>query len=322
MFKVDEGGPGANLQFIGDDPSAYKRAFEAKSKSAKKRRERLVELIRFINGAEKNGFAEKLESKFEVNDFLKVTAVMLLSGAFDQLTGWNPHNYYLYHNPKNDRWRYLPWDLDVGFTDTAFGQIHVLADWNAAWPVPLSGGPSPLLERIVTDPVLLEQYRRAARVILDKYFEPKRLCEVIDAKYALIKDDLETDPFPHRRVTVPSDRSYDDVVASMKDFVRKRHASALKQLEKPGNRPKAVRRPRGGRPGGFPPQLAAKIQRMQQRVQQMQKNGQDIAPILKLMQKIGPLLQQGKPAEAEKLVNEALKLVGEKPSEPKQESPR
>jgi hypothetical protein len=322
LFKVDEGGPGANLQFIGDDPSAYKRAFEAKSKSAKKRRERLVELIRFINGAEKNGFAEKLESKFEVNDFLKVTAVMLLSGAFDQLTGWNPHNYYLYHNPKNDRWRYLPWDLDVGFTETAFGQIHVLADWNAAWPVPLSGGPSPLLERIVTDPVLLEQYRRAARVILDKYFEPKRLCEVIDAKYALIKDDLETDPFPHRRVTVPSDRSYDDVVASMKDFVRKRHASALKQLEKPGNRPKAVRRPRGGRPGGFPPQLAAKIQRMQQRVQQMQKNGQDIAPILKLMQKIGPLLQQGKPAEAEKLVNEALKLVGEKPSEPKQESPR
>ena len=96
LFKVDEGGPGANLQFLGDDPSAYKRAFEAKSKSAKKKRERLVDLIRFINGAEKNGFAAKLEAKLELDDFLQVTAVMLLSGAFDQLTGWNPHNYYLY----------------------------------------------------------------------------------------------------------------------------------------------------------------------------------------------------------------------------------
>ena len=219
----------------------------------------------------------------------------------------------------------MPWDLDVGFTETAFGQIHVLADWNAAWPVPLSGGPSPLLERIVSDPILLERYRRAARVILDKYFEPKRLCGIIDAKYALIKADLKADPFPHRRATVPSDRSYDDVVASMKDFVRKRHASALKQLENPGERPKAVRRPRRGRPGGFPPgfppQLAAKIQRMQQGVQQMQKHGQDVAPILKLMQKIGPLLQQGKPAKAEKLVDEALKLVGKEPSNPKKESP-
>ena len=163
------------------------------------------------------------------------------------------------------------WDLPK----PRLGKSMFWPDWNAAWPVPLSGGPNPLLERIVTDPVLLERYRRAARVILDKYFEPKRLCGIIDAKYALIKDDLEADPFPHRRATVPSDRSYDDVVASMKDFVRKRHASALKQLQKPGERPKAVRRPRGGRPEGFPPgfppQLAAKIQRMQQRVQQMQK---------------------------------------------------
>ena len=28
LFKCDEGGPGCNLQFIGDDRSAYKKAFE------------------------------------------------------------------------------------------------------------------------------------------------------------------------------------------------------------------------------------------------------------------------------------------------------
>ena len=41
------------------------------------------------------------------DDFLRTTAVLLLSGAFDQLTGWNPHNYYLYYDGKHERWRSL-----------------------------------------------------------------------------------------------------------------------------------------------------------------------------------------------------------------------
>ena len=91
--------------------------------------------------------------------------------------------------------------------------------------------------------MLLERYRKEARKILDKSFEPERLCKVIDAKYKLIKDDLKTDPFPHRRATVPGDRSYDDIVDSMKAFVRKRYASAVQQLEKPGERPKSSDHP-------------------------------------------------------------------------------
>ena len=226
LFKVDEGGPGANLQFLGDDPSAYARAFEPETNSAKREQHRLVEFIRMINQSNASEFAANLDSKFELDDFLSVTAVMLFSGAFDQLTGWNPHNYYLYYDGKHDRWRYLPWDLDVGFSEVAFGHIHVLADWNAAWPV-AGQMPNPLMERIVADPALLRRYRDTARIILDKYFEPERLCAIIDARYALIKDDLIADPFPHRRVTNPEDLSYEDIVASMKEFVRNRYASAV-----------------------------------------------------------------------------------------------
>lgn len=306
LFKVDQGGPGCNLQFLGDDPALYLKTFEAKTKAAKKEPTRLVEFIKLINKTEPKEFAKTLESKMEVDDFLRVTAVMLFSGAFDQLTGWNPHNYFLYHDAKHDRWRYLPWDLDVGFCETAFDKIQVHADWHAAWPVPRTGAPNPLLERIVADPVLLERYRKEARKILDKSFEPERLCKVIDAKYKLIKDDLKTDPFPHRRATVPGDRSYDDVVDSMKAFVRKRYASAVEQLDKPGERPKVER------PPGLPPQLAAKIQRIQKRAEEMQRAGQDVSTIAKVMQRVGPAVQAGKWDEAEKIVDEALKLVGEK----------
>jgi hypothetical protein len=306
LFKVNEGGPGCNLQFLGDDPALYLKTFDPRNRSAKKEPARLVEFIKLINKTEPKEFAKTLEAKMEVDDFLRVTAVMLLAGAFDQLTGWNPHNYFLYHDAKHDRWRYLPWDLDVGFCETAFDKIRVLADWHAAWPVPRTGAPNPLLERIVADPVLLARYRKEARKILDKSFEPERLCKVIDAKYKLIKDDLKTDPFPHRRATVPGDKSYDDIVDSMKAFVRKRYASAAEQLDKPGERPEVER------PPAPPPQLAAKIQRIQKRAEAMQRAGQDVSPIAKLMQRLGPAVQAGKWAEAEKIADEALKLVGEK----------
>ena len=316
LFKVDEGGPGCNFQFLGDDPSEYKRAFEAKNESAKKAHGRLVDLIKSVNHAPDDEFASMLAARIELDDFLRVTAVMLFSGAFDQLTGWNPHNYYLYHDAERDRWRYLPWDLDVGFSETAFGQIHVLADWHAAWPVAPTGRPNPLMERIVANPLLLQKYRSVARTILDKYFEPERLCRIIDAKYALIKADLKVDPFPHRRATVPEDRDYDDIVKSMKTFVRKRYVSAVEQLETPGQQPKVIHRPAEGQPGGprpgVPPQFAEKVRRIEQGARKMQQNGQDISPIHKAMQRVGPLLQQGKLDAAEKVLDEVLKLVGER----------
>ena len=128
---------------------------------------------------------------------------------------------------------------------------------------------------------------------------------MIDAKYELIKEDLKTDPFPHRRATVPGDRSYDQIVDSIKAFVRKRSSSAVEQLDNPLERPK-VRRP-----PGLPPQLATKIQQIQKRAEEMQRNGQDVSPIAKVMQRLGPAVQAGTMEEAEKVVGEALKLLGE-----------
>jgi hypothetical protein len=308
LFKADVGGPGGNLQFVSADPSVYKRALEAKSASAKKTRARLVDFIQMINQTEPDQFAAKLEAAMELDDFLRVSAVMLFSGAFDQLTGGAPHNYYLYHDAGRDRWRYLPWDLDVGFCETAFGRLHVLADWNAAWPLAPSGGPNPLMERIVDDPALLERYRQVARTILEKYFEPERLCGIIDANYELIKEDLQSDPFPHRRATVPDDRDYEGIVESIKTFVRKRYRTAVEQLENPGPRPEPRRN------GGLPPQLAEKIRRIEQRAGQMQRAGQGIAPIQNMMHKVPLLLQQGKTEEASQVLDQVLQMVGDKPS--------
>jgi hypothetical protein len=54
----------------------------------------------------------------------------------------------------------------------------------------------------------------------------------------------------------------------------------------------------------------------------MQKKGQDVSPIQRLMQKIGPLLQEGKTEEAGKLIDEALKITEENAGREPTESSR
>jgi hypothetical protein len=44
--------------------------------------------------------------------------------------------------------------------------------------------------------------------------------------------------------------------------------------------------------------------------EQMQKNGQDVTPIQRVMERVGPLMQNGKLEDVNRLVDEALKLTG------------
>lgn len=233
LLKVDEGGPGADLRYIGDDPALYEHTFEL---HLGKRADSFNELLRLLRRVNNPEITEtQLRESLDTDSFINTTAVMLFAGAFDQYTGWSPHNYYLYQNRAERRWTYIPWDLDVGFADNAFGRIPVLSGWNAAWPAPVPG--RPLMERIIEKEPLLRIYREKARVILETYFRPDVLIPKLRLLYSQIETELKQDPFPPRRVTVPSDTGYEDILQSMEAFIRDRYKLARAQLDAPGNRP-------------------------------------------------------------------------------------
>lgn len=236
LYKIDDGGPGSELAPVPPPMRAKLSTFEPKSKAAYKDARDVHELIAAINATSPDRFGEVMASTLELDKVLQTIAVMLFSGSFDQFTGWGPHNYYLYRHPADGRWHILPWDLDVGFADRAFGRIPVIGGWNAAWPIP-GGPPRPLIERIVSDPKLLARYRKYADTILEEYFHPSVIVPKLDRLYERIRNDLAVDPFPHRRVTNPRDRNYEDIVASMKEFMHRRYRTARAQLNNPGERP-------------------------------------------------------------------------------------
>lgn len=233
LFKVDEGGPGADLRYLGDDPALYRKAFELHSGKGPEAFRNLIEFIRAVDLPPANrGDPGRV---LDLDAFIKTTAVMLFAGAFDQYTGWSPHNYYLYQDPADGRWTYIPWDLDVGFADHAFGRVPVLEGWHAAWPAPVPG--RPLMEHLVSNPVLLDRYREQARVILERWFRPEVLIPKLRGLHDQIRTALTTDPYPPRRITVPSDTGIEEVLTSMEKFIRNRYALARAQLGAPGDRP-------------------------------------------------------------------------------------
>jgi len=249
LYKNHLGGPGSVLEVL-ESPGDYGRSFEPKTRGDDADFTDLQELARLIRDTPDDEFAPALEARFQVDQMLRMMAVFMLSGAFDQYTGWAPHNFYLYDDPATGRWSYLPWDLDVGFADNAFGRVQVIDRWNASWPLPNT--PRPLIERILADDDLRSRYRTYAADYLERHFHPDRVADRLEDLWAVASVALDGDPYPQRRVTNPHVVGWRQILESMKAFSRKRYRTARAQLADPLTKPpvhRDERRRRGPAPG-------------------------------------------------------------------------
>ena len=249
LYKNHLGGPGSALEVL-ETPADYGRSFEPQTHADQADFTDLQALALLIRDTPGDAFAQALEARFQVDQMLRMMAVFMLSGAFDQYTGWGPHNFYLYDDPATGRWSYLPWDLDVGFADNAFGRVKVIDQWNASWPLPNT--PRPLIERILEDEGLRSRYRAYASDYLERYFHPDQVAERLEDLWAVASIALEGDPFPQRRVTNPRVVGWRQILESMKAFSRKRYRTARAELANPLAEPPIYqddRRRQGPSPG-------------------------------------------------------------------------
>ena len=75
--------------------------------------EDIIRLCYVIDGVDYESpedFADALEQVFDVDVYLRYLAVIFLSLNFDQYPDTG-NNYYLYHNPGNDKFEWIAWDM-------------------------------------------------------------------------------------------------------------------------------------------------------------------------------------------------------------------
>jgi hypothetical protein len=112
-----------DLRSLGDDPEAYRFNFPIKNNRDRDDYSRLIE---FCKAFDLDGVALESETAvvMDVDQWLRLFAVMSLCGIGDVYTQGLNHNIGMYVRPEDQRVLALPWDWDFAFVQAASAPLH------------------------------------------------------------------------------------------------------------------------------------------------------------------------------------------------------
>jgi spore coat protein H len=128
------------------------------------------DLNSFITLLNSNPTKDQIENVFDVQSFLRALAVNVMIGmADDYWRGGN--NYYLYKNPSQNKWNFLPYDNDRTFGINTFGpaaETSSVINWGDNANTPCN---PVLVDRILEIPQFMIDYKAYLTTMVDSgYF--------------------------------------------------------------------------------------------------------------------------------------------------------
>ncbi len=194
----------ADLHYQGPNPVEYsepepwgRRAYDLKTNTLEFDYTSLAHFIDVLNNYSGEEFICEMERIFDVDNYLRVIAIDVLSGNWDGPIV-NKNNFYLYHNPLLDRLTYIPFDLDNTFGIDWFGinwETTDIYNWSDN-----SGEYRPLYEKIMAIPEWRNRYSFILDTYIEELFSANRLSQHLDQKLELIS--------PHRVSDVFAEQDY------------------------------------------------------------------------------------------------------------------
>ncbi|MFM9050818.1 MAG: CotH kinase family protein, partial [Bacteroidota bacterium] len=181
-----QGEPLANLVYLGNHHKKYYQRYILINTPNKHDWSDLVKFIRTINDTtlSEAGYAQKLESVFDLDKCLKAWAINNLLGNIDAYNMFYPHNYFLFHDSLTNRWHWISLDGNYAFAAwnpvLNFPQISRMSILKTD-SVPYKGD-RPLLDRtIVQNRYLREKYLQMVDNLLLNDLMPDRINSTIDS---------------------------------------------------------------------------------------------------------------------------------------------
>ncbi|MFY0605835.1 MAG: CotH kinase family protein [Cyclobacteriaceae bacterium] len=233
----------ADLNYKGADPEAYKEEFWGRQAYELKMNEDQDDYAGFanfmfvLNRTPKAQFETKIKEVFDVLSYLKALAVEMLIAHWDNY-GVNQNNFYLYENPTDNKFYYIPYDLDNTLGVDFFGVDWADRDMYTWFN---ENEHRPLTERILEVPAFREEFTRIVDQLLKTQFSPEVLNPRIDEIKSMIQDAAEQDlyrTYDYGFTVDDFNSSFEDpledhrhVRYGLKGFIARRHAKALQQLD-------------------------------------------------------------------------------------------
>lgn len=187
----------AHLQYVGNNPDDYKtapwgtRTYELKTNEEVDDYSDLARFIAFLNLSANDEFACRIWEYIDIHSYLKTLAVDVLSGNWDGYAH-NMNNYYLYYDMRQDRFHYIPFDLD-----NTWGIDWLGVNWatrNVHQWAP-QGQSRPLYDRVMTTPALRSIFNWHLRQMVQQYLQPASWSQGLHERQALIAPYALADPY-------------------------------------------------------------------------------------------------------------------------------
>ncbi len=150
LFKPE--GTRGGVQSRGDTWSAYTSTFRPDREATTQEQKRVMEFANLISQPDVALFRSRIGTYLDVDEFLRYIAVNAFLVNWDSYLTGN-HNYYFYLDPKDDKFRFIPWDLDLS-SGGRMGGPAAVGDIMR----PFSGD-NPLIYWLLDDPAVAEKYR-------------------------------------------------------------------------------------------------------------------------------------------------------------------
>jgi spore coat protein CotH len=99
---------------LGDDWANYKQTYDPKTELTEAAAKRMIAFAKFVSHADDAEFAAKLPDYLDLDETARYMAVTVWLSTLDSILGMG-QNFYLYLDPKTNKFGFLPWDLDHSF---------------------------------------------------------------------------------------------------------------------------------------------------------------------------------------------------------------
>ncbi|MFO0820485.1 MAG: CotH kinase family protein [Pirellulales bacterium] len=178
------------LPFLGDRWPAYSAKYQPEDEPQASQQQRLIEFTRLIHESSDSSFVEQAAEYLDVDAFLRFIAANALLANLDSYLGYG-HNFYLYLQPTNNRFVFIPWDLDLSLaTWPAAGTPEQLVELSIHHP---HAGENRLIDRLFAVEKTKQRYLAIVNEQLETTFTSDKMVARVEALEAVIGEPLKAE---------------------------------------------------------------------------------------------------------------------------------
>ncbi len=185
----------ADLTYQGPDGDDYKyssgghRTYDLKTNEDADDYSQLARLIRVLNQTSVGALPDSLESLLDVDGVLSYFAFDVLAASWDDYW-FLKNNFYLYHNPSEDRFTLIPYDYD-----NSYGIDWFNIDWSTRHPMEWGSSEDRPLARLLLVHEWHNLYQHFLLLYNERLFNPDNWASAAAAEALLIRSDVAADSF-------------------------------------------------------------------------------------------------------------------------------